>query len=212
MWSSKSSHRTSQAISITLLLGSTNVSGAEQAADQPVEQQLVDTLTALAHGPYAGYRANHAKGIMASGTFTPARDAARLSKAAHLHGAASKVLVRFSDGSGVPTVSDAEPHNVHGMAIRFFLPDGSYTDIVALSVNAFPAATPEGFLAFLKAAGASGPGVPKPTPLDTYLNTHPAALKFVTSVKPSASFATQPFYGLDAFRFTNAKGQARYGR
>ncbi len=182
-------------------------------SDTPVEEQLVDTLTALAHGPYPGYRANHAKGIMATGTFHPAAGAADLSKAAHLRGADSKVLVRFSDGTGVPTIPDAAPNNVHGMAIRFYLPDGSFTDIVALSVNAFPAATPEGFLAFLKAAGASGPGAPKPTPMDTFLKSHPAAVKFVSTPMPApVSFATQAFYGLDAFRFTNAKGKSRYAR
>ncbi len=182
-------------------------------SDTSVEERLVDTLTALAHGPYPGYRANHAKGIMATGTFKPDAGAAHLSKAAHLHGADSKVLVRFSDGSGVPTIPDAAPNNVHGMAIRFYLPDGSFTDIVALSVNAFPASTPEGFLAFLKAAGASGPDAPKPTPMDKLLKTHPAALKFVTTPMPApVSFATQAFYGLDAFRFTNAKGESRYGR
>lgn len=196
-----------------LILGAAASACADSPdSDTPVEEQLVDTLTQLAHGPYPGYRANHAKGLMTSGTFTPAKGASRLSKAAHLRGAASKILVRLSDGTGVPNISDAAPGNVHGMAIRFFLPDGSLTDIVALSVNAFPSATPEDFLAFLKAAGASGPGVPKPTPFDRYLNAHPAALKFVKSINYPVSFATQAFYGLDAFRFTNAKGETRYGR
>jgi catalase len=122
------------------------------------------------------------------------------------------VLVRFSDGTGVPNIPDAAPGNVHGMAIRFFLPDESSTDIVALSVNAFPAATPEDFLAFLKAAGASGPDAPKPTHMDKFMQSHPAAVKFVKSITYPASFATQTFYGLDAFRFTNAEGVSRYGR
>lgn len=34
------------------------------AEEKPVTEQLVDTLTTLSGGPHAGYRANHAKGVM----------------------------------------------------------------------------------------------------------------------------------------------------
>jgi len=199
---------------VSVSLANAGYALADQAAasTQSVEEQLVDTLTDLSHGPYAGYRANHAKGLMVSGTFTPSAGAAKLTKAPHLQGGVKKVLVRFSDGTGVPTIPDAAPGNVHGMAIRFFQSEDNFTDIVAISVNGFPAATPEDFLAFLKAAGASGPGVAKPTPLDEFLKTHPAALKFVTSIKYPVSFATQPFYGLNAFKFTNGKGDVHFGR
>ena len=49
--------------------------------------------------------------------------------------------------------------------------------------------------------------------MDQFLESHPAALKFVTTPKlPPASFATQPFYGVNAFKFTNAKGESVHGR
>lgn len=184
------------------------------ASDKPVTEQLVDTLTLLAQGPHPGFRANHAKGIMASGSFTPAAGAAGLSKAAHLQKTESPVVVRFSDASGVPVIPDADANaHPHGMAIRFQLPDGSNTDIVAISVNGFPAATPEEFLGFLNAVAASGPDAPKPTPVEQFLGAHPATLKFVTTPKPApVSFATQAFFGVNAFNFTNAKGESRYGR
>ena len=38
-------------------------------------------------------------------------------------------------------------------------------------------------------------------------------MKVVTAPKPTpASFATEPYFGVNAFLFTNAEGKARYGR
>jgi len=203
-------------LAAALLLSNTAFAVADEAAPaaKPVTEQLVDTMTKLAHGPYKGFRANHAKGIMAEGTFTPSAEAAGISKAPHLQEAASPVLVRFSNATGVPTIPDADGNALpKGMAIRFTLPDGGNTDIVAISVNGFPAATPEDFLGLLNAVAASGPGVASPKPVETFLGTHPAALKFVSTPKPApVSFATQPFFGVNAFAFTNAQGETRYGR
>jgi catalase len=42
---------------------------------------------------------------------------------------------------------------------------------------------------------------------------HPAALAFAQAPKPSpASFATEAFFGVSAFQFTNRDGLARFGR
>ena len=50
-----------------------------------------------------------------------------------------------------------------------------------------------------EAVGASGPDVPKPTPVEKFLSTHPAALAFVTAPRPVAvSYGTQPFFGVNA--------------
>ena len=187
---------------------------AEPASDKPVVEQIVDVMTKLAQGPHKGYRANHAKGIVATGTFTPSPAAASLSKAAHLQQTETPVTVRFSNATGVPDIPDTNPNaNPRGIAIRFALPDGSYTDIVSISVNAFPAATPEDFLGLLSAIAATGPGAPKPTPIEQFLADHPAAQKFVSIPKPPpASYTTQSYFGVNAFQFTNAKGEQRYGR
>lgn len=183
------------------------------ADDKPVTEQLVDTLTTLSGGPHAGYRANHAKGVMVQGTFTPTAQAAGISQAAHFQ-KATPVLVRFSDATGVPNIPDANGNAFpKGIAIRFQLPDGSATDIVSISVNGFPAATPEDFLGLLNAVRDSQGSTAKPSPVEQFLGAHPAALKFVTTPKPApVSFATQPFFGVNAFQFTNAAGKAVYGR
>jgi len=61
---------------------------------------------------------------------------------------------------------------------------------------------------FLSGAVTSASGNPS-----AFLATHPAALAFVQTPKPSpASFATEAYFGVTAFRFTNQAGIARYGR
>jgi catalase len=183
------------------------------AEDKPVTEQLVDSFTKLANGPHKGYRANHAKGVMAEGVFTPSSSASNLTKAAHLQTISSNVVVRFSNGTGIPDIADANPNaNPKGIAIRFTLPDGSTTDIVSISINSFLAATPEEFLELLNAAAESGPQALKPTPIEKFLNIHPAAAKFLAKRPASASFATMPFYGVNAFKFTNSKGAEQFGR
>ncbi len=186
---------------------------AQVADTKPLPVALVDALTKLSGGPHKGFRANHAKGIMVEGTFTPTAKAPSLSKAPHF-AKPVPVVVRFSDTTGVPTLPDADPAaSPHGMAIRFKLPDGSSTDIVSISANSFPVATPEDFLALLTAIGNSGPGAAKRTPIEQFLGTHPAAAKFVTTPRPApVSFGTLAFYGVNAFKFTNAQGAAHFVR
>jgi catalase len=183
-------------------------------APKSVNEQLVDTLTTLSGGPHAGFRSNHAKGIVVTGLFTPSPSAASISKAAHLQTAATPVIVRFSNATGVPNIPDANGNAFpKGIAIRFQLPESEITDMVCISVNGFPAATPEDFLGLLKSIAASGPEAAKPTPVEQFLGTHPAALAFVKTPKlPPVSFATQPFFGVNAFKFVNAKGETHYAR
>lgn len=186
---------------------------AAPAPQKPLPIAIVDALNKLSGGPHQGYRANHAKGVLVEGQFTPAPTAAGLSKAPHF-AQGVPVIVRFSDPTGVPAMPDASPDaSPHGMAIRFTVPGGATTDIVAISANSFPVATPEDFLALLTAAAASGAGVAKPTPVEQFLGSHPAALRFVTTPRPAPeSFGTLAFFGVNAFKFTNAKGESHYAR
>ena len=178
-----------------------------------INEQLVDALIAI-FGSHPGYRPLHAKGIVCEGTFVPTAGAAWLTRAQHLQSAPSPVTVRFSDFSGVPSVPDGDPTaSPRGMAIRFHLPSGASTDLIAQSYKGFPAGTPEEFLSFLHALASSGAGGSTPTVLDTFLATHPQAKLYAIAPKPiPVSFATESFYAVDTFRFTNREGASHYGR
>ena len=194
--------------------GTTYADDHAAANNKPVTEQLVDTMTKLSGGPHAGQRSNHAKGIVAKGEFTPAKTAASLTKAIHLQSTSSPVIVRFSNATGVPTIPDADGHAFpKGIAIRFMLPNDGFTDIVSISTNGFPTATPEDFLSFLNAIADSGPDAAKPTPVEQFISAHPETERFVKMPKPApVSFATQSFFGVNAFKFTNAKGEEQYAR
>lgn len=186
----------------------------------PKDQRIValaNDLLAQFHkmfGPHAGFRPAHAKGLMLHGTFTPAPGATSLTRAPHITRESTLVTVRFSNSTGLPAIPDNAPEaNPRGLAIRFNLAEHVHTDIVSHSTDGFPTRDGAEFLAFLKAAAASGPEVPSPKPIETFLGSHPSALKFVQTPKPfPSSLARETYFGVTAFRFTNAQGESVYGR
>jgi catalase len=112
--------------------------GTVRAEDPPVETQIVDALNKT-FGAHAGYRANHAKGVVVEGSFKASPAAATLSRASLFDGSTIAVTVRFSDLTGVPTLPDgSDLANPHGMAIKYPLPDGSDTDMLINSLKFFP--------------------------------------------------------------------------
>lgn len=200
------------AIALSLLLvGLAFQAQSEQTKSVP--EQIIDTLNGLSGGPHAGFRANHAKGVLATGTFKPSAEAASISKAPHFK-VAVPVTVRFSTGTGVPMIPDANPNSrPYGMAIRFTLPQSGFTDFVGISYDGFPVSTPEDFLALLNAVATIGKSTESPAPIEKFLGSHPAALAFVQAPKPApVSFGSQTYFGVNAFEFTNASGAKRFGR
>jgi catalase len=176
---------------------------------------VLAVLDQLAGGIHPGFRPVHARGVMVSGSFTPSPEAAKLTRAPHADRPSTPVTVRFSLSAGVPTLAENDAHgsSPQGVAVRFHLADHLHTDIVAHSHNGFPVRTGEEFLAFLRAAAASGPGAATPPPIVAFLATHPAAKAFVEAPKPiPSSFARQAYFAVTAFKFTNAAGQSRFGR
>src|ERR1700681_4908635 len=165
-------------------------------------------------GQHPGFRPAHAKGLLLGGIFTPAPEAASLTRAPHITRASTPVTARFSNSTGVPVIPDTDPNaSPRGLAIRFNLAEHGHTDIVSHSTDGFPTRTGEEFLEFLRAVAATDPSKPSPTPIEQFLGAHPAALAFVQTPKPSpSSFAKEAYFGVTALRFTNKAGVVRHGR
>lgn len=130
-----------------------------------------------------------------------------MSCAPHFNKAVTPVIMRFSSGTGDPSIRDSDPAaQPRGLAIRFLLSDdgNKHTDIIAHSVPFFPMPTAEGFLAFQQARGNGT--------MKEFVAKHPTAERFVEAEKPCPkSFASERYYGLFAFRLVGGTGgKARF--
>ena len=191
----------------------TRSGSAPENQQRSTPAQLVDAING-AFGRHPHARALHAKGIVLDGTFTPSAAARTLSRAPHLQCADVPVTVRFSNFNPTPGSPDLDPtHGPRGMALRFHLPDGSATDLVTHSYNGFPTSTADEFRQLFLALGASGPGVPSPTPAAQFLASHPAAKAFLEAPNPMpVSYGALRYFGVNSFKLTNAEGRATFGR
>ena len=155
------------------------------------------------------------RALSARGRFAGTREARGISRALHLQGQAIPTLVRFSNGSGNPDVHDGLA-NLRALAVKFQLPDGQSADVLANSIEGFPARTPEDLLAFLQAQLPDPvTGQPVPDALPRFLDSHPTARAFLARLmqKPvPASYGQASYHGEHAFLFTAADGRRRFGR
>jgi len=187
-------------------------------SDQHASDALLEGLLAALQatfGRHPGQRATHAKGIVASGSFIATAAAGRLSRAAHLQGQTVPVTLRFSNFSGVPQTPDGDPMaSPRGLGIRFHLEDGAETDIVAHSFDGFPVGTPQQFLEFLQAIAASvSESAPDTAPLERFLAAHDSARHYLETPKPAPrSYASLPYFGVNAFLLAGADGALSMGR
>jgi catalase len=176
-----------------------------------------DQLVAAVHrdngGIFAGFRAAHAFGHIYAGTFTALPVAKTLSRAAHFQGTPVPVTARLSGASGDP---NKKPSNIVAMATKFYLPDGTVTDLIGITLPAFFARTPEEFLAFTEAHTADpATGEPDLAKLKAFAAAHPNGGRFLLLVQKQpavVSFAQVSYRPLHTYRFVNAAGVGRWAR
>jgi catalase len=168
-------------------------------------EEIVDAINEIS-GVHPGHRAAHAKGTLMTGTFTGA--GTDLTTAPHLQGEPVRVTARFSNGGGDPAIPDYAREG-RGMAVKFYLPDGAKTDIVALTLPCFFVRTPEDFLEFTRARKDPERLMPD------WLGAHPEALTAIQAAlgaSPPASYATCVYNSIHSFRWIDAEGGSRFVR
>lgn len=179
-----------------------------------LETQIVDAIQDVG-GRHEGHRAVHAKGTLCAATFTPTPAAREVCRAAHFLGGPVRAHVRFSNGSGDPGARDAAQDG-RGIGVKLYLDDGTTTDLVGISRRQFFVRTPEDFLEFTRARKPDPEtGQPDLEKLGAFLGAHPEAGPAVQeqlTSKPPVSYATTPFNGLHAFRYTAPDGTRRWVR
>jgi catalase len=173
----------------------------------PLAEEAVDAINAIS-GVHPGHRAAHAKGTLLTGTFTPSAEASGLTTAAHMQDGPSRVTARFSNGGGDPGIPDYAREG-RGMAVKFYLPDGGKTDIVALSLPCFFVRTPEDFIGFTKARLDPEKLMPD------FLGAHPEAVPAIQAAlgaDPPESYATCCYNAIHSYRWLDADGGSRWVR
>ena len=182
---------------------------SRQTSQSP--QDLVDALHTAFGNHHA--RAVHTKGVIMVGSFTPAAEARTLCAAPIFTTGTLPVVARFSVFAGIPQLPDnADPASPSGLALKIKAKDGNDFDVVSNNHNGFIVATTDEFATFLRALGASGPGVAHPTPVEQFLAAHPIAKAFTNSLTYPASYATATFFGVNSFKLTNAKESSVFAR
>ena len=160
-------------------------------------------------GSHPKHRSLHARGTFYEGTFTASSEAAALTTAAAFSGAATPLLLRWSNGSGNPHHSDKGP-DVRGMAVSFRAPGGNF-DLLGQTSPRFPVRTPEDFIALTEASQ-------KPAFFPLFLARRPNALpSLVASVKakaavPPFSYAEISYFPIHAYGWIDAAGERSWVR
>ena len=178
-----------------------------------IAQELAEAIHGAFQGFHPGYRDVHSSGRYYAGVFRATPEAKKLSRAIHFQGDAVPVSVRYSNSSsGCPW----GPASNVSMATKFFLPDGTVTDLIGLPFPVFLTREAEETLEFLKALRPdSKTGKPDPKILDPFLASHPwvaNAAMLARSTPAAVSFAQVAFHAYHAFRFVNAPGEEKYAR
>ncbi len=171
-------------------------------------ETMVDTLEQV-NGPHPGFRRNHAKGVCFAGSFESNGKGVALSRAAIFPAGKVPVIGRFALAGGQPYVADA-PHPVRSMAVLFHLPDGEEWRTGINNIPVFPVATAQAFHDLLVASAPDpATGQPDPAKMKAFLSQYPESAKALGLIRAnpiSSGFENSTYHSLNAFLFTNAKG------
>ena len=161
-------------------------------------------------GVHPGYRRNHAKGMCVVGYFQSSGDGQALSSAQVFSAGRTPVVGRFALPGGNPYAPDSSVP-IRSFALRFTQANGQQWRTGMNSMPVFAVGTPEAFYQMLQAgAPEAATGKPAPGAMPAFFAAHPetaAFLQWVKTAKPSASYATESYNGINAFYLVNAAGQ-----
>jgi catalase len=170
---------------------------------------LVDVLEKN-NGVHPGFRRNHAKGVCVAGYFESSGEARAYSRAQVFSESRTPVVGRFALPSGNPYAPDSSVP-IRSLALRFLQANGQQWRTGMNSMPVFPVGTPEAFFQLQQASSPDpATGKPNPASVPAFFASHPEAapfLQWVKGAKPSASYATETYNGINAFYLVNTAGQ-----
>jgi catalase len=171
---------------------------------------IVNTFEHL-NGVHDGFRRNHAKGVAVTGYFESNGQGEALSKAQVFQTGRTPLVGRIAFAGGMPFAPDS-PHDVRSLALLIKTADGEEWRTGMINIPIFPVNNPQDFHAFLIATSPDpATGKVNGAAAGAFIGAHPetqAAIKILGSSAPSSGFGDSPYFGLNAFRFVNSKGES----
>lgn len=171
--------------------------------------RIIDQIQVNSGSAYPGYRRAHAKGVCVIGHFVGSGALQPYSTAQVFMQGDIPVVGRFAIAGGNPYAPDGSVP-VRSMALRLTQPNGQQwrTGMNSMPVNAV--ATPQAFFEQLQAQQPDlATGKPDPARLAAFFAAHPETAPFrawAKTARPSASFATNSYWSLNAFELVDAQG------
>ncbi|CAM2151800.1 Catalase-related peroxidase [Pararobbsia alpina] len=161
-------------------------------------------------GDHPGYRRNHAKGVCVSGYFESNGALAAYSTAEVFGAGRTNLVGRLAIPGGNPYAPDSSAP-VRSFALRLTQSDGQQWRTGMNNIPVFPVATPKSFYEQLVATRPD-PTTHKPDPdkVKAFFASHPETNAFRAWAKtahPSASFASETYYSLNAFYLVDKAGE-----
>ncbi|MEU2867631.1 catalase [Streptomyces olivoreticuli] len=174
---------------------------------------LLDDVAEAVRGDASRDRLLHARGVLATGRFTPTAEAGGLSAAALFAGPSVPVTVRFSstvgglEGSGGSGGHDGEPGD-QGLAVRFHV--GPDVDLLASTLPVFFVRNAPDMLEFLRATNSGDPAV-----ISEFVGRHPeaaTAMALAEEVLPADSFTGVTYHAVHTFGLVDEDGRTTWAR
>lgn len=183
---------------------------AQDSAKKPVQaNDLVEIFEKLG-GKHPGFRKAHARGLCASGIFTPSTDQAmqeHFKNASLLSNGELPVSMRFSLGGANPNADERAP-GTRGAGMKITLPDGSMHVFTGNNFPVFAGKDPETFFGFLSTLLPDEDGVRDPKRTGKFIMENPsvqAHAAWQQSAKTAASYANTEFFGLHTFFYNQGQ-------
>lgn len=194
---------------VALVVAAFGYVGGWLAPHRLTPKRIVDQLQDNA-GTFAGYRRNHAKGVCVTGYFDSNGHAQPYSSAEVFAAGRTPLVGRFAIPGSNPYAPDSSVP-IRSMALRLAQANGQQWRTGMNSMPVFPVSTPQAFYDQLKAQQPDpATGKPDPAKVAAFFAAHPETTAFrawAKTAKPSASFATENYWSLDAFVFVDSAGK-----
>lgn len=193
------------AIASVTFAAATSASGLASAQTATADQ-IVTNMRTLSGGQKA--RPSGAKGQCFIGAFTPTAEAKELS-ASLVFERPSRVVARFSVGSGNPKVLDGNKAVNRGFAFRLDADGRGQTEFVMVNAPINFVKSPDQMLAFLQARLPGADGKPDPAKIKAFTDANPETTnqgKYLAGRPVPGSWVGVNYWGIHGYTLVNARG------